>query len=95
MHARVTRFEGSPTDVDKGIKLIKEQIVPSAKKMGGLKHGYWMVDRKSGKGVAITFFENEGSMRASEGSAEDARKQAGDAGSRVTGVDRFEVIAEL
>jgi hypothetical protein len=95
MHARLTRFEGSPADIDKGIKLIKDQIVPSAKKMSGLKHGYWMVDRRSGKGVAITLFDNEASMRSSEGSAEEARKQADQAGSRITGVDRFEVVAEI
>jgi hypothetical protein len=94
MHARVTRFEGSPSDVDKGIKLIKDEIIPNAKKMQGFKNGYWLIDRMSGKGVAITLFDSESSVRSSEGSAEQSRKVASDAGFRIAGVDRYEVIAQ-
>ena len=94
MHARVTRFEGSASDIDKGIKLIKDTIMPSAKKMSGFKNGYWLIDRVSGKGMAVTLFDNEASMRASETSAEESRRQATDAGFRMVGVDRYEVVAQ-
>ena len=94
MHARVTRFEGSPADMEKGVKLIKERIIPEAKKMSGFKNGYWLVDRSSGKGYAITLFESESSVRSSEGASEQTRKEAADAGFRIVGVDRCEVIAQ-
>jgi hypothetical protein len=94
MHARVTRFEGPPSDVDKGIKLIKDEIVPSAKKMRGFKHGYWLVDRATGKGIAMTLFDSEASMRASESDAEQSRARATQIGSRIVGVERYEVIVE-
>ena len=94
MNARVTRFEGSPSDLDKGIKLIKDTIMPSAKKMSGFKNGYWFIDRASGKGMAVTLFDNEASMRGSETAAEEARAQATQAGFRMIGVERYEVVAQ-
>ena len=106
MNARVTRFEGSPSDLDKGIKLIKDTIMPSAKKMSGFKNGYWFIDRASGKGMAVTLFDNyvfypptppldnEASMRGSETAAEESRAQATQAGFRMIGVERYEVVAQ-
>ena len=94
MNARVTRFEGSPSDLDKGIKLIKDTIMPSAKKMSGFKNGYWFIDRASGKGMAVTLFDNEASMRGSETAAEESRAQATRAGFRMIGVERYEVGAQ-
>ena len=50
MHARLTKFEGSPHEIETGIKQIKEQVIPTAKKLAGFKGGYWFVDRATGKG---------------------------------------------
>jgi len=52
MFARVTRYEGSPSEVEAGIKLIKETIAPGAKRLQGFKGGYWLLDRASGKGFS-------------------------------------------
>jgi hypothetical protein len=94
MHARVTRFEGSAQQADAGIKMIKEQIIPAAKKMGGFKAGYWLLDRAGGKGLAITLFESEAAMKASERDAEQSRAQAAAQGFRIAGIERYEVVAE-
>lgn len=95
MHARVTRFEGSVQQVDSGIKFVKEKIIPGAKKMTGFKAGYWLIDRASGKGLAIALFENEAAVKGSEGDAAQTRDQAGgETGIRITGVERYEVIAQ-
>ena len=94
MHARVTRFEGSPKEIDAGIKMIKETVIPSAKKLRGFKSGYWLVDRASGKGFSVTLFENEEALRASEDAAAQLRASAATTGTKITGVERYEVIAE-
>ena len=72
MHARVTHFKGDAAQIEQGIRVIKETIIPSAKKMAGFKAGYWVVDRKAGKGFGMTIFESEAAMRASEEAAKGA-----------------------
>lgn len=95
MYARVTKFEGSPKEMEAGIKDIKERVIPTAKKLDGFKGGYWLVDRKSGKGFSVTLFESESALQASEDAA--AKLRAGVAqtsGAKITGVERYEVVAE-
>jgi len=95
MHARVTRFEGPKERVDEVVKYTREQIVPSAKKQPGFQRGYWMVDRASGKGMAVVIFDSEASIKATDEGA--ARKNAGTeqaTGGKVTSVDRYEIVAE-
>ena len=94
MHARVTRFKGEPANVEEGIRNIKENIAPNAKKMAGFKHGYWVVDRKTGEGFAMTVFGSEADIAASEDGAKKLRAQAETTGNRITSVERYEVVAE-
>ena len=94
MHARVTRFKGEPGRIDEGIRNIKENVVPGAKKLAGFKHGYWLLDRKTGEGFSVTVFESEADLQASEESAKKLRELAATSGSQITGVERYEVVAE-
>ena len=94
MHARVTHFKGDPAQIEEGIRVIKDTILPSAKKMAGFKAGYWVVDRKAGKGFAITIFESEAALKASEDAAAKTRETVSAAGgTKITGVERYEVVA--
>src|SRR5919201_789078 len=45
MHARLTRFEGSPDQIEAGTKLIKETVIPAARMLPGFKSGVWVIDR--------------------------------------------------
>jgi len=94
MHARVTKLEGSPDHLDAAIKLVKETIVPAAKKLQGFKGGYWLVDRASGKGFSVTLFESEAALKASEDAAAQLRSQASPL-TKITGVERYEVVAQV
>ncbi len=94
MHARVTRFKGELGRIDEGIRNIKENVVPGAKKLAGFKHGYWLLDRKTGEGFGVTVFESEADVEASEESAKKLRDLAATVGNQITGVERYEVIAE-
>jgi len=95
MHARVTKFEGSPDKIEAGIKLINEVIITGAKKIPGFKGGYWLLDRTSGKGFSVTLFDGEAALKASEDSAAQIRTQATQAvGAKITGIERYEVVAQ-
>ena len=96
MHARVTRYEGNPQHLETAIKAINEQVIPGAKKIAGFKGGYWLLDRASGKGFSVTLFESESALRASEDASAKLRSDAATAsGAKITGVERYEVIAEV
>ena len=95
MHARVVRFKSEPARIDEGIRNIKENVIPSAKKLAGFKGGYWLVDRKTGVGFGVTLFESEAAVQASEEAAKKIREQAASTGvTQITGVERYEVVAQ-
>src|SRR5438445_10432344 len=76
MHARVPRYEGNPQHIETAIKAINEQVIPGAKKIAGLKGGYWLIDRASGEGFSVTLFESESALRASEHATAALRSDA-------------------
>ena len=93
MYARVTHSTGDPAKGDEGIRFIKEKAVANVKTQPGFKGGYWLVDRKTGAGIAITLWESEQAMKATDASARQLVDQV-PSDLRVTGVERYEVVAE-
>lgn len=91
MHARVTTISGSPGEADAGVQNFRENVVPFAREQG--KGAILLVDRHSGEAVAITLWQDEESMRASEESANSLRAQAADemGAAQTPTVGRYEV----
>ena len=91
MHARVTTISGSPTDADAGIENFRTNVVPFARDHG--KGAILLVDRQSGEAVAITMWEDEQALRATEESANALRADAaGEMGAaQAPTVGRYEV----
>lgn len=91
MHARVTTLSGSPGDVDSGIANFQANVLPFAKEQG--EGAILLVDRQSGKAIAITLWENEQALSASEEAANalrtDAASQMG--ASETPTVERYEI----
>ncbi len=87
MHARVSIFEGSPDELDEGLRQAREQVLPRARQMDGFKGLIALGDRQSGKTLGITLWESEEAMRASEEAANRLSEQTVDvAGGMVAGV---------
>ncbi len=92
MHARVSIFEGSPDEIDEGLRQAREQVLPRARQMDGFKGLIALGDRQSGKTLGITLWESEEDMRASEEAANRLREESAEAGGgTVAGVERYEV----
>jgi heme-degrading monooxygenase HmoA len=91
MHARVTTISGSPADADTGIDNFRSNVVPFTREQG--KGAILLVDRDSGEAISITLWDDEGSMRATEESANALRADAaGDLGATAEPkVGRYEV----
>jgi heme-degrading monooxygenase HmoA len=91
MHARVTTISGSPAEADAGIDNFRTNVVPFARDQG--KGAILLLDRQSGEAIAITLWQDEEAMRASEESANSLRAQAaGQMGAAQTPtIGRYEV----
>ena len=66
MFVRLTTAQIPIDRIDRFIKIYKESVVPAAKSQKGYKSIYLSVDRKTGKGVAIGFWESEEDAIANE-----------------------------
>jgi heme-degrading monooxygenase HmoA len=95
MFARVTRSKGDPAKTEELARIATSEILPSVQGVPGFKGMTVLADRKTGEGLAITFWASEEEMKASEDLGQQLRADAiKRVGGSVTGVERFEVIAQ-
>jgi heme-degrading monooxygenase HmoA len=95
LFGRVTTVEGDPGTVDEAIIYTREKLVPAARQLDG-NHGLLtLIDRATGKGLTITFWESEEAMRATEEAANQLRDDATQTlGEDIVGVDRYEIVLD-
>jgi heme-degrading monooxygenase HmoA len=96
MWVRMSIFQGAPNQTDEEVeqinKVIREDVLPSARGIEGYKGAISMGDRNSGKGISLTFWKTEEAMRASEDVANELRQRAAaEADEEIAGVERYEV----
>ena len=97
--ARVSTIQGpsgqSEEDIEKNTTLLREQVMPNARAMGGFKGVLALADAGSGKGLTITLWESAEALRASEEAADRIRAQAADlSGGQIASVEQFQVILD-
>jgi heme-degrading monooxygenase HmoA len=68
MHVRVTAVQIQPGRMDEAIRIYQESVVPAAQQQRGYRSTMLLTDRASGKGMAITAWDSEADMQASEAS---------------------------
>src|SRR5262245_27629692 len=92
MHARVSFIEGSPDGVERAAALFRDQVLPVDRTNGG-RAALLLVDRQTGKAIAVTLWESEEAMRATEDRANQLRQQAAQEAKATTPpvVERYEV----
>jgi heme-degrading monooxygenase HmoA len=66
MFARMTTAETKIVWIDKFVKIYEESVVPAAKQQKGYCGAYFLVDRKTGKGVSLTLWDCEEDALANE-----------------------------
>jgi heme-degrading monooxygenase HmoA len=90
--ARVSTFTGTSDEIDKAIREVQQNVLPRTEQLDGYKGAYFLVDRENGKTLAVTLWESEEAMRASEDAANSLRSEIADAlGTQMVGVERYEV----
>jgi heme-degrading monooxygenase HmoA len=68
MYARVTFATAEPAKVDETIKVMRDSILPAAKKQKGFKGLFNLTNRNTGKGIVIVLWNTEADMTAGESS---------------------------
>jgi len=66
MFARLTIVPVKIDKIDETVKIFKENVVPAAKSQKGFRGAYQLIDRKTGKGISITFWDSEDDAIANE-----------------------------
>jgi heme-degrading monooxygenase HmoA len=66
MFARLTTAQIQVDRIDRFIKIYEESVVPAAKSQKGFKSICLFMDRKTGKGLSIAFWESEEDAIANE-----------------------------
>jgi heme-degrading monooxygenase HmoA len=93
MHARVSKLEGLPEQVDELERIAAEWLAPSLSEMEGFYGILALADRESGKVEMLTLWESEQAMHQSEDDADQLRgATARAAGGEVSEVERYEVV---
>ena len=92
MYARVTTLEGPPDKIDDATRHVREQTLPQLQQMDGFEGFVTLVDRQSGKQLAVALWESEEALRATEEAVSSVRSGVAEAaGATVAGVERYEV----
>ncbi len=95
MYARVTTVQADPGRMEDAVRFMREQVIPRAKTLPGFQGGYWLGDRTSGRSLAITLWDTEEEMRATEESASQLRDESvQQLGGTVVSVEHMEVLGQ-
>ena len=97
MYARMTKFVGLPPErIDQALDEFKERELHELEGQDGFQGIMVLVDRMAGTAAALSLWDDEARMKASERTAERARESAVAVAKpeRFPVVDHFEVVLQ-
>jgi heme-degrading monooxygenase HmoA len=89
MFARVGIFQGPQEQLEDALRRGRQQTLPALQRIPGFAGLYVLADHQTGKSVAMSLWETEAAMQASE---DIARKARGSKGRTEIELDRYEVV---
>ena len=97
MFVRLFQFQLKPDKLDEAVKIFRESVIPAVKPLIGLVSYSVLLDRNTGKGATIIYFDTEENMLANEssGQPQKMRDEFKDYWAAPYIVDRYEVCAQI
>ena len=93
MFARVSTYEAHPEQLDEMNSEGVEHVLPALRKQDGFSGGLVLADRETGKVLAVTLWESEQAMEATEDASYWLRAFGAESGGgTVRSVERYEVF---
>jgi hypothetical protein len=94
MHARVTMFEGSPEQIETGVRVYREDVIPWLRDAEGFRGWIVLLDREAGRSIGLTFWTNAEAARDREESGATLRDEVAEAvGASMRSLEIYEVVA--
>jgi hypothetical protein len=94
VYARVAHLKGDPENIERGLALYEEQVLPWAREATGYRGWVVLLDREAGTALGLTFWATEEDMRRNEEAAQEFRSRlAAPMGVEIVAVDHYESIA--
>lgn len=91
MHTRMTRYEGAgPETVEDNLETKKGVLPTEFGQTEGMKGAMFLIDRQNGTVIAISLWQDEEALRASEDEAARVREEVTGPNETVS-VERYEV----
>ena len=95
MHARVNTLQMEPGRIDDAVNALESGGLDKLKAIDGFKGMTVLGDRQSGKSLAISFWESEDALRASEEQVKGVRQETTEAaGAPEPQIEVFEVVVD-
>lgn len=66
IYARLTTMSFRAEAADEGVRIFETSVVPAARAQKGFRAAYLFSDRKTGRAIALTLWDDEASALASE-----------------------------
>jgi len=94
MFARLTRIAGAQYSED-DVGPMTDDIVSQARELEAIRGGYWLRSRENGDLFAITLWDSEEAMMATEQQAASLREEAQQQAGGQVSVDHCEVVGRI
>jgi heme-degrading monooxygenase HmoA len=65
-YARVLTTTVQPGKMDEGMQIVRDSALPAARQQPGFRGWLWLIDRRTGKSMTITFWATEADLLAGE-----------------------------
>jgi heme-degrading monooxygenase HmoA len=94
MFGRLTRIEGTPAEIEEGVRSFEQDVARTAREIPGNQGIVLMVNAPEGKALGITYWADENALKASADAMKKVRESSTQtAGTRITSVDTAEVLS--
>lgn len=92
MFARVNTFQGPIEGMDASLEDARTHALPALESVDGYAGILVLLERATGRSIAVTFWESEAALRASEAAATEIRSTSSQRNDeQIVSVERFEV----
>ena len=92
MFARVLHVTGTPADIEAGVEVYRDQVLPYTRDVTGFRGYLVLLDREGGRAIALSLWTSEDAMLAFEEQSQRIRGLvAAGSGTQLGAVESYEV----
>lgn len=93
MYGRMTRIQGSPDAIEKGVASFEKDVSSPASQLPGFQGIVLMVNRETGEAISVSYWQDEAALKATEPVSVRMRSEVAEStGTTVTEVSTGEIL---